>query len=120
MHHTVILVPSEDESVDVYVPTMPGCLSTGRTRAEALEHAKEAMAGWLEAEAIVGRGPLPETPEIVAGAVAEALAIIEAMRRAGEAASDRGYELALVNLKGLPRQGAEWRLNTDEAIGLSS
>ena len=30
------------------VPAMPGCLSQGRTRKEALTNVKEAIAGWLE------------------------------------------------------------------------
>jgi predicted RNase H-like HicB family nuclease len=30
------------------VPAMPGCLSQGRTRREAIANIKEAIAGWLE------------------------------------------------------------------------
>jgi predicted RNase H-like HicB family nuclease len=30
------------------VPAMPGCLSQGKTRKEALANIKEAVAGWLE------------------------------------------------------------------------
>ena len=30
------------------VPALPGCLSQGRTRDEALANVKEAIAGWLE------------------------------------------------------------------------
>ncbi len=30
------------------VPAMPGCLSQGKTKKEALENIKEAIAGWLE------------------------------------------------------------------------
>jgi predicted RNase H-like HicB family nuclease len=30
------------------VPALPGCLSQGKTRDEALVNIKEAIAGWLE------------------------------------------------------------------------
>jgi predicted RNase H-like HicB family nuclease len=30
------------------VPALPGCLSQGKTHAEALANVKEAVAGWLE------------------------------------------------------------------------
>jgi len=30
------------------VPAMPGCLSQGRTRAEAIENIKEAIEAWME------------------------------------------------------------------------
>ena len=32
----------------VSVPALPGCMTQGRTRAEALERAKEAIHGYLE------------------------------------------------------------------------
>jgi predicted RNase H-like HicB family nuclease len=30
------------------VPALPGCLSQGKTREEALSNVKEAIVGWLE------------------------------------------------------------------------
>jgi predicted RNase H-like HicB family nuclease len=30
------------------MPTLPGCLSQGQTREEAVENIQEAIAGWLE------------------------------------------------------------------------
>ena len=30
------------------VPALPGCLSQGKTKDEALKNIKEAIAGWLE------------------------------------------------------------------------
>ncbi len=30
------------------VPSMPGCLSQGKTKKEALENIREAMEGWIE------------------------------------------------------------------------
>ena len=32
----------------VEVPAMPGCLSQGKTREEAIANIKEAVEGWLE------------------------------------------------------------------------
>ena len=32
----------------VTVPALPGCVTQGRTKEEALEHAKEAIQGYLE------------------------------------------------------------------------
>ena len=32
----------------VTVPALPGCITQGRTKEEALEHAREAIQGYLE------------------------------------------------------------------------
>jgi antitoxin HicB len=93
--YTVLLVPDDDELIGVAVPAMPGCVSVGRTRAEALANVQDAMTGWLEAEAAQGRTPVAETPTVVADAVARALEIIQEMRTAGEVAPEHGYELEL-------------------------
>jgi antitoxin HicB len=88
----------------VLVPAMPGCVTQGRTRDDALANAREAMALWVEAEAELGRGPLPQTPSLVLAGVAEALQIIDDMRAAGEWPRDGGYglEVAQVAVTGLP------------------
>jgi predicted RNase H-like HicB family nuclease len=78
---------------------MPGCLSVGRTRAEALASVQNAMRGWLEVEASQGRAPLAETPTVIAAAVAQALEIVEAMREAGEVSPGHGYELELTTVE---------------------
>ena len=31
------------------VPALPGCLSQGKTKGEAVKNVREAVAGWLEA-----------------------------------------------------------------------
>lgn len=54
MRCTVILVPGDD-AVSASVPAMPGCVSQGRTRAEALANARNAIAGWIATEAEQGR-----------------------------------------------------------------
>ena len=48
MKVTVILEPSEDGGFTVYVPSLPGCISEGETRAEALANIREAIELYLE------------------------------------------------------------------------
>ena len=45
----VVLEPSEDGVYTVYVPSLPGCISEGDTREEALENIREAIDLYLEA-----------------------------------------------------------------------
>jgi len=44
----VILEPSEDGGYTVYVPSLPGCISEGNTKEEALRNIKEAIELYLE------------------------------------------------------------------------
>ncbi len=46
---TIILDQNEDGGYTVTVPILPGCVTQGDTREEALEHAQEAITGFLEA-----------------------------------------------------------------------
>lgn len=98
MRYTVVLVPAQGW-ISVSVPAMPGCVSQGRTRDEALRNVRDATEGWLLTEAEQGRGPLTETPAVVSAEVSEALAIIEEMRAAGEIPADQGYELELATVE---------------------
>lgn len=44
-----ILIEQDEEGIFVAeVPALPGCLSQGKTREEALSNIKEAIEGWLE------------------------------------------------------------------------
>ena len=43
----VILTDGEDGYVIAQVPVIPGCISQGKTRAEALANIKDAMTGYL-------------------------------------------------------------------------
>ena len=95
MRYTVILVPDEKAGFGVFVPALPGCVSVGRTREEALDHVRHAMRGWLESEAEQGRGPLVETRDVVVASVRETLEIIEEMDEAGEVPAEWGYRLEL-------------------------
>ena len=44
----VVLEPSEDGGYTVFVPSLPGCISEGDTKEEALANIKEAIELYLE------------------------------------------------------------------------
>jgi predicted RNase H-like HicB family nuclease len=44
----VILEPSEEGGFTVYVPALPGCISQGDSREEALNNIREAIELYLE------------------------------------------------------------------------
>ena len=48
MRFKVILEPSDDGGFTVYVPVLPGCISEGETKEEALENIREAINLYLE------------------------------------------------------------------------
>jgi predicted RNase H-like HicB family nuclease len=48
MKYRVLLEPDEDGVFVAEVPVLPGCISQGKTRAEALENIKEAISAYLE------------------------------------------------------------------------
>jgi predicted RNase H-like HicB family nuclease len=43
-----VLEPSNEGGYTVYVPSLPGCISEGETREEALHNVKEAIELYLE------------------------------------------------------------------------
>ena len=47
------------------VPALPGCLSQGKTREEALTNIKEAIEGWLEVMESQGKMDLSRAVEVV-------------------------------------------------------
>jgi predicted RNase H-like HicB family nuclease len=44
----IVLEPSEDGGYTVFVPALPGCISEGDTREEALANITEAITLYLE------------------------------------------------------------------------
>ena len=47
--YTIVLEPNyPEEGYTVRVPALPGCITYGRTREEALERAREAVRGFIE------------------------------------------------------------------------
>ena len=48
MKYRVLVEPDEDGIFVAEVPALPSCITEGRTRTEALENAREAIAAYLE------------------------------------------------------------------------
>lgn len=48
MKYRVLIEQDEDGVFVAQVPALPGCVSQGTTRAEALSNVQEAIAGYLE------------------------------------------------------------------------
>lgn len=63
-HLPVVLTPGEDGWIVVECPVVPGCISQGRTRDEALENIREAIGLCLEVQEEEG-WRLPEQREVV-------------------------------------------------------
>ena len=61
MNYKVILEPQEEGGYTVYVPLLPGCVSQGETKHEALANIKEAIEVYLES--LHARGITP--PDVV-------------------------------------------------------
>jgi len=58
--YTIVLEPNHpEEGYTVRVPALPGCITYGRTKEEALKRAKEAIAGFIEGLQKAGE-PVPE------------------------------------------------------------
>jgi len=55
----VVLHPGEDGFWVVECPSLPGCVSQGRTKEEALENIREAIRGYVTALEIDGL-PVPK------------------------------------------------------------
>jgi len=47
MKYRVVIEPDEDGVFVAECPALPGCISQGKTRAEALANIKDAMTGYL-------------------------------------------------------------------------
>ncbi|MFN0133405.1 MAG: type II toxin-antitoxin system HicB family antitoxin [Phycisphaerales bacterium] len=56
----VVVHRDEDGAWCADVPAMPGCVSSGVTRAEAIDNIREAIQIWLETQTDLGR-PIPHT-----------------------------------------------------------
>lgn len=66
MRFRVLIEQDEDGIYIAEAPSLPGCVSQGRTRAEALDAIQEAIAGYIESLQAHGK-PIPPsiTEEIV-------------------------------------------------------
>lgn len=59
MRLKVILEPSDEGGYTVYVPALPGCVSEGETKEEALQNIREAIELYLEPADIADRLAAP-------------------------------------------------------------
>ncbi len=59
MKFTVILEPQEEGGFTVTVPALPGCISEGETKEEALHNIKEAIELYIEVLKEDGK-PIPQ------------------------------------------------------------
>ena len=58
MQYRVLIEQDEDGVYVAEVPSLPGCISQGQTRSEAIDNIKEAIAGYIES--LEARGePIP-------------------------------------------------------------
>jgi len=57
MRIRVVLEPSDEGGYTVFVPALPGCISEGETKEEALRNIREAIELYLEPteDEVVGR-----------------------------------------------------------------
>ena len=58
MRYRVLIEQDEDGMYVAEVPSLPGCLSQGKTRNEAIENIKEAIVGYIESLEANGE-PIP-------------------------------------------------------------
>jgi len=66
VHYRVLIQQDEDGMFVAEVPSLPGCVSQGKTRAEALRNAKEAIEGYLDSLKAHGDPvPPPVSEEII-------------------------------------------------------
>lgn len=65
MKLTIIMEPSEEGGYTVYVPVLPGCISEGENKDEAMHNIKEAIEVYLEPiEDDMACGPDAEVAEV--------------------------------------------------------
>jgi len=66
MRYRVLIEQDEDGAYVAEVPALPGCISEGRTRSEAIENVREAIAAYVESLKAHGEPvPPPITEEVV-------------------------------------------------------
>ena len=66
MKFTVILDPAQEGGYTVICPALPGCISEGNDREEALRNIREAITLWSEVWLEINRDLPLETPAVVA------------------------------------------------------
>ncbi len=64
MRAQVILTPDEDGYIIAECPTLPGCISQGKSREEAIQNFKDAMQLYLKVRDEMGMGPALDVVEV--------------------------------------------------------
>ena len=57
----VVIYPGEDSYWVVEYPSLPGCVSQGKTKPEAIANIREAIEGWIESAQAHGQTVPDET-----------------------------------------------------------
>jgi predicted RNase H-like HicB family nuclease len=65
----VVVYPGEDGYWVVECPSLPGCISQGKTKEEAIENIKEAIRGYIRALEEDGLSVPPESFNVLVVAV---------------------------------------------------
>jgi len=66
VRYRVVIEQDEDGLFVAEVPVLPGCISQGKTRSEAIDNVKEAIGGYLESLQAHGDPvPPPISEEVV-------------------------------------------------------
>lgn len=68
--YRILIEKNEEGGYTVTVPSLPGCITQGDTWEEAIAHAREAIAGYVETLLALGK-PIPL--EVAVEVTAEAL-----------------------------------------------
>jgi antitoxin HicB len=63
MKYRVLIEPDEDGVFVAQIPSLPGCISEGRTRAEAISNVREAAAAYVESLRLHGEAIPPSISE---------------------------------------------------------
>lgn len=82
----------------VSVPAMPGCFAQEENREAAIARARQAMILWLEGETAAGRGPLEDSPRVIADGVADAIESLREPRESSDPRAEAGDQLELLSL----------------------
>jgi predicted RNase H-like HicB family nuclease len=60
----VVIFPGEDGYWVAECPSLPGCVSQGKTKAEAIANIREAIQGWIETATAHGQNVPEETFDV--------------------------------------------------------
>ena len=68
VNYPVVFEPNEEGGWTVSCPVLPGCISEGETKQEALRNIKEALELWLEVKKEAGEAIPTDDPQRIRNA----------------------------------------------------